>query len=427
MESLMFGCGGGGGKNEETDEMQQQRYNRVRQPLCLGHRLQLLPCGGRADEDCTDQKAQRQIHQPIAPRKICRFEIKDHYAILRHIGSGTFGNVLLAICLKNQVRIALKKLPKASTKLEDFLREFNYSLRLAAHPVVVKTFDVAFETKTSYVFAQEFAPRSDLLKCVPPRIGLSECKTKAVVRQIGSALEFIHSKEIVHRDVKLENILVFDEKLFRVKLADFGVARQAGTVVCKVCSGTTYTPPEICDQPKGQNYRVETSADVWSFGVVVFCLLTGSFPWQMADGDGDPLFKGFAAWQTGRTDQVPEHWVRFTSVLMRLFRRMLEIRPKKRTVVQTVAKYTDHPWMVRRQSFDRESAHRRQTATDAEDQQCINCREEEKEILDGERDKKHENERAVDGGTSAANNSARMAKVSDWLLSQVSSSSSSAF
>ena len=321
--------------------------------------------------------------------------------------------------------MALKKLPKASTKLEDFLREFHYSFRLASHPVVVKTFDVAFETRTSYVFAQEYAPKSDLLKCVPPRIGLSECKSKAVARQIASALEYIHAREIVHRDVKLENILVFDEKLFRVKLADFGVARQAGTVVCKVCSGTTYTPPEICDQPKGRTYRVETGADVWSFGVVIFCLLTGSFPWQMAEFDGDPLFDCFALWQTGRTDQVPEHWSRFTPVLMRLFRRVLELRPKKRSPVQTVFKYTEHAWVVKIPHVDQDDVtlqrrRRRVNPDEGDDDQCVECRDEEDRVGGKSDDQGDENSMRTDKNE-------RLAKVSDWLLKQISSSSSSAF
>lgn len=82
-----------------------------------------------------------------------------------------------------------------------------------------------------------------------------------------------------------------DRMLTRVKLGDFGVARKVGTMVCKVCDGTTYTPPEICSLARHAYYRVERSADVWSLGVVIFCLMTGSFPWQLADLNIDPLFQ----------------------------------------------------------------------------------------------------------------------------------------
>lgn len=123
MENLVLSCGG----KKAVEEVQREGQRCPRQgqmPLCLGHRLQLLPCGGGADEESIDEKMpddrakhhnhQQQIqlqqqlqqhHLGYLSRKICRFELNEHYVILRHIGSGTFGNVLLALCVKDQAKV----------------------------------------------------------------------------------------------------------------------------------------------------------------------------------------------------------------------------------------------------------------------------------------------------------------------------------
>lgn len=100
---------------------------------------------------------------------------------------------------------------------QDFLREFNISYYLSPHRAIVNTYDVAFETSTAYVFAQEYAPLGDLFERITPQVGLPEQQAKRVIRQVASAVEFTHSKGLVHRDIKPENILVFDEHFKKVK------------------------------------------------------------------------------------------------------------------------------------------------------------------------------------------------------------------
>lgn len=274
-----------------------------------------------------------------------RMELEDNYTVLKELGSGTYGRAVLARCHRTCAEVALKILPKTSVKLKDFIREFNYSYYLSPHCSIVNTFDVAFETTTSFVFAQEYAPVCDLFEAITPRVGLPELQAKAVARQVGSALEFMHSKCLVHRDVKPENVLVFDEKLTRVKLMDFGMTKKAGTLVRKVSHGIPYTPPEICQASKGDHYTVETNADVWAFGVLIFCMLTGNFPWELAN-HLDPYFVDFSNWQRKKTAKLPPQWKRFSPRLLRLFRRMLEPRPEKRCFMKEMHKYLDDNWLL---------------------------------------------------------------------------------
>ena len=83
-------------------------------------------------------------------------------------------------------------------------------MAVSPHPAVLKTYDCAFESDRYFFFAQEFAPFGDLTSNVGDH-GLGETFTKRVVTQIASALDFMHSKDLVHRDLKvtLETILFF--------------------------------------------------------------------------------------------------------------------------------------------------------------------------------------------------------------------------
>ena len=146
---------------------------------------------------------------------LAQWTLEEHYEVLKKLGSGTYGKVLLAQCKRTGTEVALKLLPKSTIKMKDFLREFNYSYYLSPHRSILNTFDVAFETPNSYVFAQELATCGDLFEAITPQVGLAEQHAKSMAKQIASALDFMHSKSLVHRDIKPENILLFDEQFHK--------------------------------------------------------------------------------------------------------------------------------------------------------------------------------------------------------------------
>jgi serine/threonine-protein kinase SBK len=275
--------------------------------------------------------------------------IDEPFDVVRQLGTGTYGSVLLARCRRTATQVALKVMPKSTVKLRDFVREFQYSYYLSPHHAVINTYDVAFETPTAYVFVQEPALYGDLFEAITPRRGLNESTTKLVVRQIASALDFMHSRSLVHRDIKPENVLIFDDKLTRVKLMDFGLTKPCGTVVRKVSAGIPYTPPDVCATRRGDQYVVLPHNDVWAFGVLLFCMLTGNFPWERAAVGVDAYYADFVAWQRrgGFTDSAPPaQWQRFSGRMLRLFRRLLDARPEKRCQIKAVYKYLDDDWLL---------------------------------------------------------------------------------
>ena len=296
------------------------------------------------------------MSMPKSPRSstsenLLQLNLKDHYEILRDLGRGTYGKVVLAKCLETGSQIALKVLPKSTTKLREFQREFQFSYFLSPHGNIVDSYNVAFETRNSYVFAQEYAPFGDLFDAIPPQVGMKEKDVKLVIKQVASALEFMHSKQLVHRDIKPENILIFEKEFNKVKLMDFGMTRKDGTVIRKTNGSIPYTPPEICEAVRNESITVSTNGDVWAFGVLMFCMLTGNFPWENAD-IGDMYFNEFVTWQRRKTTKIPSQWKKFTPRLLRYFRKALDIKTERRCEIREISKYLNDNWLLPTKSSD---------------------------------------------------------------------------
>lgn len=170
-----------------------------------------------------------------------------------------------------------------------------------------------------------------------PQVGLPEEMVKRCMQQLGLALDFIHSKNLVHRDVKPENVLLFDRECRRIKLADFGMTRRVGCRVKRVSGTIPYTAPEVCRASRAEGFLVTTSLDVWAFGVLVFCMLTGNFPWEAAL-PVDAFYEEFRRWQKAGcpAGTYPSQWRRFTDDALRMFQRLLAAEPEKRCGVKDV-------------------------------------------------------------------------------------------
>ncbi|RLV98329.1 hypothetical protein DV515_00010865 [Chloebia gouldiae] len=242
--------------------------------------------------------------------------------------------------------MALKLLPKASTKLHTFLYEYCVALSLATHPAIIGMFGIAIESSQYYGFLYEPALHKDLISIIKPRDGIPEPAAKQCARQLVSALEFIHSRGLVYRDIKPENVLLFDPDCRLVKLTDFGLTRPKGTKLKLVAGVIPYTAPELSNTADAQGVPIDTSMDAWAFGVLLFCLLTGYFPWEQSLPE-DPFFEDFMQWQeTGLEKDVPRHWRRLTAEAAGMLRSLLALDPTKRGPVSGVLRYVDCPWRL---------------------------------------------------------------------------------
>ncbi|XP_061114618.1 serine/threonine-protein kinase SBK1 [Conger conger] len=289
----------------------------------------------------------------LTAQSLSYLEIKEHFNIIKEIGRGKYGKVLLVTHRCRGTPMALKVMPKASTKLQGFLREYCISLRLSCHPCIVGLFGIAFHSEEHYAFAQELVVGKDLFAVIQPRVGIPECMVKRCAKQIASALEFIHGHGLVHRDIKPENVLLLDRHCSRVKLADFGLAQKRGTMIQFISGTLPYMAPELCavvaqdgQRPPGVDpLSVEPSLDTWAFGVLLFCILTGFFPWERCT-PSDEFYQEFADWRREPTVvELPSQWQRFTPACLEMFTRLLQLDAGDRCGVGEVKAYVDQDWV----------------------------------------------------------------------------------
>lgn len=146
------------------------------------------------------------------------------------------------------------------------------------HNSVVKLFET-FETEKHYLFVMELCAGGDLLSYVRKRRKLNENVAKYLFKQVIEGIGYIHSKNVIHRDIKLDNILL-DSK-GHIKIADFGVGKhhKPGSLLFDQCGTPAYIAPEIIT---GEGYDGGT-VDLWSAGVVLYALLYGNVPFKGAN------------------------------------------------------------------------------------------------------------------------------------------------
>ncbi|XP_063798721.1 serine/threonine-protein kinase SBK1-like isoform X2 [Pseudophryne corroboree] len=273
-------------------------------------------------------------------------KLKEKYRIIKDLGAGTYGRVLLVEQKIKGNIIALKLMRKSSTKKENFLMEYCVSLCLSSHPNIIKTFPVVFETIKYFSFAQELATAGDLYSITVPDVGIPETMVKRCAMQLAEALDYMHSKALVHRDVKLDNILLFDKDCHYIKLADFGLTRLEGFLVSPMKGLVPYSPPELCSLEDNETLELDSSLDVWAFGILLFCISTGAFPWDGALCK-DTQYEEFSIWQTtGDYQNIPSQWKQFTWQALDMFQKLLTINADRRRPAIEVQKYLSVPWKV---------------------------------------------------------------------------------
>jgi eukaryotic-like serine/threonine-protein kinase len=200
------------------------------------------------------------------------------YQVVRKLGAGGMANVYLAEDQELGRRVAIKILNDRHANDEQFVERFRREAKNAAalsHPNIVSIYDRG-EAEGTYYIAMEYLEGRSLKELIVSRGPAPITVSIEYARQILQALRFAHRHGIVHRDIKPHNVLVDAEG--RIKVTDFGIARagtsqmtEAGSIV-----GTAqYLSPE---QARGTN--VDQRSDVYSLGIVLYELLTGSVPFN---------------------------------------------------------------------------------------------------------------------------------------------------
>ncbi|KAK2073256.1 hypothetical protein P8C59_007548 [Phyllachora maydis] len=201
-----------------------------------------------------------------------------NYTLGRLIGKGSFGKVYLASHkLINGSKVVLKSAKKDDSNLA---REIHHH-RQFVHPHIARLYEVIV-TESLVWLVLEYCPGDELYNYLLKHGRLPVEKVQNIFTQLVGAVSYVHQQSCVHRDLKLENILL--DKHENVKLCDFGFTREyegKANYLQTFCGTICYSAPEML---KGEKYAGE-KVDVWSLGVILYALLCGELPFDEDEDD----------------------------------------------------------------------------------------------------------------------------------------------
>ena len=253
------------------------------------------------------------------------------YLFGRQIGHGAFGKVNISLHVASGRLVAIKTFNKKNLKNKHARNKIKHEIEMLSrlrHPFITQIYD-SFETEKHIFIVMEYIC-GDLLGFIRKRGKLSESVSKVIFKQLIEGLKYIHRKKIVHRDIKLDNILI--DLTNTVKICDFGVSKKLnkGDIMYDHCGTPAYIAPEIF---KNQGYE-GYACDIWSAGVTLYYMLGGIQPF-CAESIKD-LEKIILDGKYEKLEDVsPE--------ANDLIDGMLQLDPKKRLKEDEIL---NHPWIV---------------------------------------------------------------------------------
>ncbi|XP_061596647.1 MAP/microtubule affinity-regulating kinase 4 isoform X1 [Cololabis saira] len=249
-----------------------------------------------------------------------------NYRLLKTIGKGNFAKVKLARHILTGKEVAIKIIDKTQlnpTSLQKLFREVRIMKGLN-HPNIVQLFEVIETDKTLYL-VMEYASGGEVFDYLVSHGRMKEVEARAKFRQIVSAVHYCHTKNIVHRDLKAENLLLDADA--HIKIADFGFSNEftLGNKLDTFCGSPPYAAPELFQGKKYDGPEV----DVWSLGVILYTLVSGSLPF-----DGQNLKELRERVLRGKY-RVPFY---MSTDCEGILRRFLVLNPTKRCTLEQVMK-----------------------------------------------------------------------------------------
>eukprot|EP00191_Tetraselmis_sp_GSL018_P006308 CAMPEP_0177601086 /NCGR_PEP_ID=MMETSP0419_2-20121207/14037_1 /TAXON_ID=582737 /ORGANISM="Tetraselmis sp., Strain GSL018" /LENGTH=376 /DNA_ID=CAMNT_0019094259 /DNA_START=118 /DNA_END=1245 /DNA_ORIENTATION=- len=240
-----------------------------------------------------------------------------------------------ASCKPNGVQVKNDQLDACSISTrEDIWREI-LLLRRLDHPNIISVRDVCEDMRNVYIIS-DLLKGGELLHALAERGSFAEEDAREIFMQLLLALKHMHSRQIVHRDVKLENIiLVQKDDLRSIKLIDFGLATTLEDGALKtVCGTPQYVAPEVLHSHFGSCYGSE--CDLWSAGVVLFNMLSGYPPFHSTSVR--TLLQKVAV---GSADYCDPVWELISTEARSLLKALLTVDPKARI---TIDEALSHAW-----------------------------------------------------------------------------------
>ncbi|KAJ5902176.1 hypothetical protein N7495_002704 [Penicillium taxi] len=264
------------------------------------------------------------------------------WALGKTIGAGSMGKVKLAKNMDTGEQVAVKIVPRLSTEEHRSTRETERADRskeirtareaaivsLVNHPYICGMRDVVRTTYHWYMLF-EYVNGGQMLDYIISHGKLKEKQARKFARQIASALDYCHRNSIVHRDLKIENILI--SKTGDIKIIDFGLSNlfSPRSLLKTFCGSLYFAAPELLQARQYTGPEV----DVWSFGIVLYVLVCGKVPF-----DDQSMPQLHAKIKKGVVEYPPG----LSTECRHIISRMLVTDPKQRATLNEIM---THPWM----------------------------------------------------------------------------------
>merc|ERR1712141_994574 len=282
------------------------------------------------------------------------------------LGQGAYASVQTCVNIYTEVEYAVKIIDKVPTHSRArVFKEIDLFHHCQGHPNIIQLIEYFEETERFYLIFEKVSG-GQLLDHIQTRKYFTEREAANIIRDVASALEFLHSKGIAHRDLKPENVLcVYRDRLTPVKLCDFDLG---STPLFHSGGGTDTTPllltpvgsaefmaPEIVEafiEDTEEDFKYDKRCDLWSLGVMMYILLSGYPPFIGACGQKCAWAQGgqcdqcqlnlFTNIQQGTFEFHPKEWTNISPQAKDLIRRLLVKDAKKRLSARDVL---NHEWL----------------------------------------------------------------------------------
>ncbi|CAH1775078.1 unnamed protein product [Owenia fusiformis] len=269
--------------------------------------------------------------------------VQDKYIIGKTLGDGNFAVVKQAELKSTGVNYAMKIIDKAKLKGKEHMIENEIALmRECNHPNIVKLKE-EFETGKNIFLVMELVKGGDLFDAITQSVKFNEADSASMVKDLANALFYLHARNVVHRDMKPENLMVCRNKdgSITLKLGDFGLAMEVKEPIYTVCGTPTYVAPEILTE---SGYGLEV--DMWALGVICYILLCGFPPFRSPDRNQTELFEYIKA---GEFEFLRPYWDKISESARDFIDHLIVVDKKKRfSAIDVLC----HPWILSRGGAD---------------------------------------------------------------------------
>ena len=279
----------------------------------------------------------------------------NFYKYGRLIGQGAFGKVNIGLNVLSGRIVAVKSFIKDELKNSQNMSKILYEtnlMRKLNHPNITKILET-FEDDKFILIIMEYINGGNLFSFVKKRRKLSEKISKFLFRQIILGIQHIHSKKIVHRDIKLENILI--DLNNKIKICDFGIGimlESEDELIHDQCGTPMYMAPEIILNSKKGGYK-GFPVDIWSAGIALYIMLSGTLPFSYKNNreknEGDISGNGISLsnnnnyeLQYSIINKNPKKIKKISAEARDLLNGLLNKDPTKRLTIDEIL---NHPWL----------------------------------------------------------------------------------